>query len=246
MVSKEVRLRGNAQRRTEFYPLGDIPEDIIFRIGEHLAHRLAIGQNDISGDDFERIFADSVFGTSRASPLGIADVVKDKCAWSVKTVKHTSPFKASKIRLISGRNSPDYALGISDPRNDIAVTGEAVLKIWNARVNEAAAQFSDLRKIVLIRNFEKRQFVIFEEVAERFPPSNYRWRTNKGGNLEGIDKGSNEHCFTWQPTGGQFTIIKSVASNAKKFSLSVEVPVIPKDSVLQVIEYSNDWISILE
>jgi len=39
------------------------------------------------------------------------------------------------IWLISGRSSPDYSYGISDPHENVQKTGRAVLEIWNERVN---------------------------------------------------------------------------------------------------------------
>ena len=61
------------------------------------------------------------------SPVGIADVVLGKMAWSMKTVKNASPFRCKNIRLISGRCSPDYSYGITDPHKDIQETGRDCL-----------------------------------------------------------------------------------------------------------------------
>ena len=41
---------------------------------------------------------------------------------------------------------------MSDPRRDIAATGEAVLSIWNGRINEALNEHDDLRVGILVRN----------------------------------------------------------------------------------------------
>ena len=177
-------------------------------------HRIAIGQTDLSGDDFGSIFAHAVEGTHRASPLGIADVIWGECAWSVKTVKTRKPLKATKVRLISGRNAPDYSIGISDPRSNVEKTGKAVLSIWNARVDEALAEYRDLRVVVLIRNVETREFLIFEEEGRRFPPNDFNWEINVRGNFEAKDRTSGTHRFTWQPHGGQFTIIQQVTGSA--------------------------------
>ena len=182
-------------------------------IGKQIVHRLALGLGDISGDDFGTIFANAIGGIHRSTPLGISDVVWKRCAWSLKTVKLPKPFKSKRVRLISGRNSPDYSQGISDPRADADDTGRAVLSIWNARVDEAMSEYDDLRIAVLVRNIATKEFMLFEEEAQRFVPTNYEWAFNKQGNLEGKEKSTNTHRFTWQPHGSQFTIIREVPTS---------------------------------
>ncbi len=86
-------------------------------------HRMCVGQSDITGDDFGTIFAEAIGGTHRESPLGIADVVLDGNAWSIKTIKSDTPFLQKDTRLISGRISPDYSLGIENPHANIEDTG---------------------------------------------------------------------------------------------------------------------------
>ena len=146
-MAHEVRLRDSRVGSSNYpYPwvLGDIPDDVLVKIGARFVHVFASGYTDISGNQFAQIFADTADGKHLQSPLGIADVVVKNVAWSVKTVKNGKPFQASTVRLISGRNSPDYSLGISDPRRDAARTGDAVLAIWNARVSQATTQYHDL------------------------------------------------------------------------------------------------------
>jgi len=239
-----VRLRGGARQRDEFYPLGEFPRAAIVDIAKQFVHRMAIGHADITGDDFGTIFANSIDGQHRESPLGIADVVRENCAWSVKTVKHKTPQNATILRLISGRNSPDYSLGISDPRADAEETGRAVLSIWNARVNEALDQYDDLRVVVLVRNFSSKSFVIFEEEASRFTHGDYQWFFNKGGNLEGHDIATGNHCFTWQPHGSQFTIKRHVPAHATKFRITESVPMLEMEHVLRLARFEEDWVSI--
>ena len=96
----------------------------------HSIHHI-YGRKDITGEDWGDIFSKAIDGKHLNSPLGIADVVKGKTAWSMKTVKTAHPLTAKKVRLISGRCSPDYSYGIEDPHADIQKTGETVLAIWN-------------------------------------------------------------------------------------------------------------------
>ena len=62
MSSNDPRLRGKATRRSGLYPLGQLPDNILYEIARQLVHRLAIGQGDITGDDFGTIFAKAVGG----------------------------------------------------------------------------------------------------------------------------------------------------------------------------------------
>lgn len=237
-------MRGRASRRTGPYPLGQFPDNILFQVGRQLVHRLAIGHSDITGDDFGTIFANAIGGEHRGKPLGIADVELEECAWSIKTVQASHPYEAQVIRLISGRNSPDYSLGISDPHANPDNTGRAVLSIWNARVNEALDQYTDLRVVVLIRNMTTRQYRIFEEEAQRFTPTDFQWTFNAQGNLEGRNRVTGEHQFTWQPHGSQFTILRHVPASARRFSIDPNVPIVQPDTILAAIRFRPEWITI--
>ncbi len=241
-MTQKPKLKGGAKQRSEPYPLGEIPRETVLLIGKQIVHRLAIGHADITGDDFGGIFARAIEGEHRSSPLGIADVVWNGCAWSVKTVQHSNPFDATALRLISGRNFPDYSLGISDPRKNITDTGRAVLSIWNSRVNEALDQHDDLRVAVLVRNMGAREFVLFEDEAERYIADNYRWEVNKWGNFEGYDIVTDTRRFTWQPHGSQFTIQRTVPTAATKFRISPNVPIIAFEHILKLAQYRDDWI----
>lgn len=241
----ETRLRGNRPRRSGPYPLGQIPDGVLFEIAKQIVHRLAIGMSDITGDDFGTIFANAIEGDHRSSPLGIADVGWDGCGWSVKTVKSTKPFDAKRLRLISGRNSPDYSHGIADPHADIQATGRAVLSIWNARVNEALDEFDELRIVTFIRNIDTREFVIFEEEAQRFIPDEYEWGHTSQGNLRGEDKLTGVHRFTWQFHGSQFTVLREVPVSSRRFAIAPHVPIVGVSTVLDAVRYTDDWVDII-
>ena len=245
MSGDDTRLRGHKSRLQNSWALGSFPRKVILALGKQFVHRMAIGHADIAGDDFGTIFANAIEGTHLSSPLGIADVVLDGNAWSVKTVKAVKPFAQTTVRLISGRNSPDYSLGIENPHTDIQATGKAILAIWNARVNEALNQHDDLRIAVLIRNFETKEFVLFEEGAERFAADDFRWEKNKGGNFEGYVKATNEHRFTWQPHGSQFTIKRHVAGSAVKFIINHNVPLIEPQHILNLTKFNENWVEII-
>ena len=246
MPTDDPRLRGSRARLHGPWPLGAFPENVIVGVGRQFVHRLAIGHSDITGDDFGTIFANAIGGDHRESPLGIADVVMNGNAWSVKTIKSSTPFTQKIARLISGRNSPDYSLGIDNPHDDINATGKAVLSIWNARVNEALGEHDDLRIAILIRNMAKKEFVLFEETATRYAADDYDWKINKGGNLEGFEKATGEHRFTWQFHGSQFTVKRPVPGSATKFRINKTPPIIEVEHVLRLAKFKDDWIEIIQ
>lgn len=241
MSTDHTRLKGNAPRRHGPYILGEIPHHVVVNLGRHIVHRLAVGQGDITGDDFGKIFADAVDGHHRQKPLGIADVEWHGCAWSVKTVKVQKPHKAKRVRLISGRNSADYSHGITDPRADISVTGRVALSIWNARVDEAMAEFDDLRIVVLMRDMSTLHFTLFEYAAERYVPSEYTWQLSKQKNLIGFDS-SGIHRFTWQFHGAQFTIIRLVPASAYHFRITQHPAALDPNEVLRQVKFDDSWI----
>ena len=238
----EPRLRGRQPRRKGPYPLGEVPDRVLVEIGKTIVHRLAVGHGDITGDDFGAIFANAVEGQHRSKPLGIADVERGGCAWSVKTVRGHQD--QARVRLISGRNSPDYSLGIENPHDNPAATGHGVLSIWNARVNEAMANWDELRITVFVRDMAKREFMIFEEEAQRFVPDDYDWNFNERGTLDGYEKATGEHRFVWQPSGSQFSIYRAVPGSARRFRIVPKVQIVDPATILAYIKYREDWIAI--
>ncbi len=198
----------------------------------------------MSGDDWGDIFAAAIEATHFSSPLGIVDVALGNTAWSAKTVQDRNPERANRVRLISGRNNVGYSYNNHEPLTDIQETGRQVLGIWNARVEEAMEEYSQLRRIVLIRNMDTFRFKIFELPTELFDPADFTWRLNARSNLEGIRIQDDGHAFTWQPDGSQFTIIQEVSGSARSFEVQKPQPQNP-DQVLEIVGYSDDWVTFL-
>ena len=202
---------------------------------------MAVGQSDITGDDFGEIFARAIGGRHLNQPVGVTDVVWKGSSWSAKTVKSNNPFSQQSVRLISGRNSPTFSYNITDPLFDVQETGDAVLRIWNERVNQSFNTYEDLRVVVLIRDMRRYRFTLFEFEAARYVPGDYEWRLNNRNNLEGYDRSSGVHRFTWQPHGSQFTVIRQVPPSACKFRIT-EVSYIDPEDVLTLIGFNEKWI----
>lgn len=229
----------------EPYPLNDIPEYVIKKIGRKIVYMLCVGYKDLTGDSWGTIFAQAIGGEHLQSPVGIADVVLDKMAWSMKTVKSSNPHREdASVRLISGRCSPDYSYGITDPHEDIQKTGRAVLNIWNERVNIAQDYYNPLRTSILVRSDDLLSYALFEQENHRFVVNQYHWEENKNGNLIGIDDESGEVRFTWQPHGSQFTIHTKVPRNATRFHIK-RPPQLSEEETLSQIHYNDEWIEIL-
>ena len=244
-MDRRPRLRDSGRLTTEtLYPLNVFPTELINKIGGYLVYLIYIGRKDVSGNDWGDAFADAISGTHLDSPVGIADVVKDRNCWSMKTVKVNDPFAATSIRLISGRCSPDYSYGITDPHQDVQRTGEAVLNIWNERINIATDHYSRVRTAILVRSYDLLSYRLFEEETQRFRTTDYHWEVNSNGNLIGLDH-NNKVCFTWQPHGSQFTIHTEVPAEAIKFQIR-RPPMLQKNDVLQSINFDESWITIIE
>jgi len=194
----QTRIRGGFQKR-EPYPLNQPPAELIRAISQRIIYLLAGGHTDISGGDWSKIFAESIDGEDKSSPLGLADVSWNGCCWSLKTVKHGNPFKSKKIRLIAGRNSPVFSSGIKDPFEDIQSTGRSVLAIYNSRLAEARTKHSEVRLCALIRNMDKLEFTFFERSISPIPLNDYRWELNRHENFAAYS--GKKHVFTWQPHG---------------------------------------------
>lgn len=241
---RHPKLKDGKKRKTqELYPLGEFPKKIIYEISRWLIYNFAVGKSNISGEDWGDIFAKSVDGDHLSSPVGLADVVSEGQAWSVKSVQSEKPHECKEIRVISGRNSPDYSYGIQNPHEDIQKTGSAVLGIWNERVNIALDSFDSLRTAILIRNVNTLEFTLFENDTHKFIPGEYEWHVNSRGNFEGIEKINKTHKFTWQPHGSQFTIKYNIPASAIRFKIK-RPPVLDFEQTMSQIGFNEDWIII--
>lgn len=244
MPYEKPKLRGQKRSRESLYPIGEFPKEVIRNIAARLVFLSAVGNADISGAQWAWCFAKAIDGEDHKSNLDACDVTKENCAWSLKTVKTEKPFFHRNVRLISGRNAPQFSAGISDTSKDLQKTGSVVLGIWNERVNRVMNEHDEYRLLVMVRNMNTMQFVMFEEEISRFVAGDYRWKKNKQGNLVGCNAATEAHCFTWQPHGAQFTIHKQIPASAVKFEIK-HPPMVEFDNVLREVGFDDSWITIL-
>lgn len=229
---------------SELYPINEIPDSIIVKIAGYFTYLPYMGRKDITGEDWGDAFARAIDGEHLDSPVGIADVVKGKMAWSMKTVKCKNALAAKRVRLISGRCSPDYSYGITDPHADIARTGRAVLGIWNERINLAHDIYNPVRTSVLVRSEDCLSYCLFEEETHRYPSNEYEWTTNNNGNFLGKEVLNGETRFTWQPHGSQFTIHTEIPRNAVRFMIR-RPPILSHEVLLDSIGFDSSWVEIV-
>lgn len=240
MILGKPRIRDGKDTQRP-YQLNKIPKEYLNNIGKNIAYLIAIGEKGLTGEKWEEIFANSIGGEQLGKSLGLADVIKDDFSWSVKTVKSKNPHSQKTIRIISGRNNVNFSYGIERPLDDIELTGEAVISIFNERLKTAKANFKDLTHSFLMRSDDLTHYTLFEKEAHEIDPKIINWTVNKNGNFEGHIDG--EHRFTWQPDGSQFTVIYSVPDSALRFTIKKPAP-LDFDTVIREIGFNEDWIAV--
>lgn len=229
------------------WPLNEFPAKFANSIGREIIAHLAVDHTgDIKGETWEQMFAVSLGANWKPSNVGLDDIVLGDCAWGAKTLKNNNPFEAPVIRLISGRNSPDFSY--SQRPTDPALLGEMALGIWNQRLTALQKNYRHTRSVILIKpdTIEKEwlDFAIYEFDMEQFNPKEYEWRSNTKNNLEGYSLATKEHCFTWQPHGSQFTVLHKIHGNRLK--LQVKKPEqVKTDVILRTVKFDDSWVRVL-
>ncbi len=228
------------------YPLNRFPDGFAQRIGRQIVYLVATRPSArIAGEDWERIFSVAIDAEWQPSNLGLDDISLLNTAWGAKSVQNNKPFSTKTLRLVSGRNSPDYSYG--NRPEDAMKLGELVLGIWNERVAEVRTRYHYVRTVVLIKGPMLKTLVIYEKDTSQFDIDRFEWSWNRNHNLEGFDRLTGDKAFTWQPHGSQFTIIDRVPPDALKISL--RTPDLPSgawiDRFLDSIGYDESWVTVV-
>jgi len=244
------------------YELNKFPQDFPLNLCKEIVYILSTrgtpGVNgklttDLEGKDWEKIFAKCIGANWTPSNVGLDDVTLEQCAWSAKTVKAgSSSVQAQReVRLISGRNSLTYSYG----QSDIAVRsvspdelGLGILDIWNDRVSAIRNRHKFLRTVVLIKPKSGRlnELIVFEFDTLRYEQERFYWTWNRNGNLEGFEKGTHRHRFTWQPHGSQFTILEQVPEHKLEIRINHEPTQIDRTELLNAIEFDESWLEVIQ
>lgn len=246
MSKKSPKLR-TVNKSLPPYPLNEFPKEFPYILGMELVYLLASkGKPILEGPEWESIFATCIGAEWKPSNVGLDDVILGNTAWGAKTVKATNPSKQKKVRLISGRNSPVYSFGDKiDTNADPNLVGKSILEIWNERVSSIREKFQNLRTVVLVKSNDLTEVVVFEFDTIRYDPELFAWEWNKNSNLEGIEKSSTEHRFTWQPHGSQFTIIEDVPEQGLVIKVK-QPPILDKAKILTTLGFDKSWVTITQ
>jgi len=243
---KSPKLR-TVNKSVSAFPLNEFPKEFPFLLGKELIYLLASkGKPELEGSEWESIYASCIGADWKPSNVGLDDVIIGNTAWGAKTVKASKPSTQKKIRLISGRNSPNYSFGErSDHKTDANLIGKLVLDIWNERVSAIREKFKHLRTVVLIKSLDLTEVVVFEFDTIRYDPELYKWEWNKNNNLVGSHKNTGEHRFTWQPHGSQFTIIEDVPKKALVIKIK-QPKTLDKDQILKALGFDKTWVTVTQ
>lgn len=244
------RLR-RATKTNPLFQLNAFPASFVDKLSQHICYHLATRAGaDLEGTDWEKIFADCIGASWTPSNVGLDDIthIASSTAWGAKTVKgrvYTTAeamARSQSIRLISGRNSPNYSFdeAINPKKHDPNDVGKMVLDIWNARVKEVRAKFENLRTVVLVKGADLLSAVVFEYDTDMYLTDEYVWIWNSNGNLEGSDRSSGVHKFTWQPHGSQFTIIEKIPNDALRLQFKMPKRV-PMQAVLEQVGFNSTF-----
>ena len=243
---REPRLR-TVNKAVAPFDLNKFPTKFIDTLAKEIVYMMATKSSmSLEGNEWEQIFAECVGAEWKPSNVGLDDVVLDNCCWGAKTVFGlTNIEKQQTVRLILGRNSPTYSYGIdsitSEDPNEI---GRLVLDIWNERVSAVRQVFKFVRTVVLVKSKDYKDFLVFEFDTIRYDPELYRFEWNARMNLEGYEKSTGKHKFTWQPSGSQFTIIEDIPD--KRLHISIKKPEkVDKETILRAVNFDSNWYQIV-
>jgi hypothetical protein len=246
MSKKSPKLR-TVNKSIPAFELNEFPKEFPYLLGKEIVYLLATkGKPKLEGDEWESIFANCIGATWKSSNVGLDDVILGNTAWGAKTVKSSNPSKQKKVRLISGRNSPVYSFGeVIDVNADPNLIGKHILDIWNERVSSIREKYKHVRTIVLVKANDLSQVLVFEFETIRYDPELFTWKLNKNGNLEGYDNRDNEHRFTWQPHGSQFTIIEDIPEDVIIIYIKKQ-KFLDKEQTLKALGFNKSWITVIK
>lgn len=244
---KEPRLR-TVNKATAPYDINKFPNQFIDTFACEIVYMMATKQAmSIEGNEWEQVFSNCVGAKWKPSNVGLDDVVLGNCCWGAKTVFAGSKniAKQKNVRLVSGRNSPTFSFGVDKITSENPNTiGGMVLDIWNERVSAVRQIYKFVRTVVLVKAKDFSEYLIFELDTVRYDAELYDFIWNKNNNLEGYSKKTEEHVFTWQPSGSQFTIIENIPD--ERVHIQVKRPeIVDKDTILEAVNFDESWYKVL-
>ena len=105
--------------------------------------------------------------------------------------------------------------------------------------------YKHVRTIVLIKSDDLLEAAVFEFETILYTAKDYWWQWNERNNLEGFSKKDNQHIFTWQPHGSQFTIVEDVPDDRLAIRIK-QPPIVDRNEILKAIKFDESWIEIIK
>lgn len=243
----EPKLR-TVQKAAAPFSLNQFPKKLIETFAREIVYlRATKPKMSVEGGEWEQIFAECIGAKWKPSNVGLDDVVLGSCCWGAKTVFGNQKIEKQKtVRLVCGRNSPTYSFGVDKITSENPdKIGKLVLDIWNERVSAVRQLYKVVRTVVLVKSKDYNDYLLFESDTVRYDPDLYYFEWNKRGNLEGFERSTKKHCFTWQPSGSQFTIVEDIP--ADRLHIRVKEPQqIDKDTILKAVNFDKTWYSVVK
>lgn len=217
MAQKEpLSLRGKKTSPRGPWRVGEFNREFLTRFNREIVRALILWEDILVGNTFRDIFAEAINGRREPVDNYVGDVSLGRTCWSAKAVHSRNPHRAKSVKLNSCLSTPFHVSGISLPFEGAQETGDAVLSIWNERVDEINESHPDSRFIVLIGNMGKFEFTIFEEELTKYSPEDFTWTINPDKDYEGRKKSGGRHVFTWLPQESEIIMIRRVPSSAHR------------------------------
>lgn len=242
----EPRLR-TVNKAVAPFKLNEFPASFVDTLARNIVYMMATKQGmSLEGNEWEQIFAECVGAEWKPSNVGLDDVVLNNCCWGAKTVFGKLDIAhQDKVRLICGRNAVTYSFGVDNYSEiDPNELGKMVLQIWNERVSAVRQIYKFVRTVVLVKAKNYKEYLVFEVDTIRYDPELYEFKWNKRGNLEGYEKKSGMHRFTWQPSGSQFTIIEKIPR--ERLHISIKAPeILDKTAILKAVGFDKTWYDVV-
>lgn len=111
-------------------------------------------------------------------------------------------------------------------------------------MTDVCKNYKHCRTVVLLKSDDLLEVGIFEFETTVYPEDQFHWQWNENHNLEGYLKANDEHKFTWQPHGSQFTIIEDVPKD--RLAIRIKKPhLIDRETVLGTLKFDASWVEIL-
>jgi hypothetical protein len=217
---------------------------ITTRLEERLTIHKFFGNQDMSGKQWEQIYAYAIDTPWVSSNEKIIDVKKGFSAYSAKTVKQKNPLSAETARIIKCRPDPrhEYKMSITPGQTSPKNIGDSVLQIWNDRFDLLSKTYTTLEETILIRSHDLNSFCFFNNPLKKYDPKQFVWSWNTNSNLVGYDL-NNEHIFTWQPSGSQWTKKVKIPNHKKLITFKKKVSAPSYGVVLESIGYDNTLVN---